>query len=417
MDGAEIEQIRRARAKFAAMAATYCLGAFNDNFFKQAACLIAIFAGRPRLQGEIVVVFSLPWLLLAAPAGWLADRFPKHRVVILAKALELAAMVCGAVGIVTGNWVLILGMMFLMALQSTIFSPALNGSIPELYPTWYVLRANAVMKMLTTAGVLAGVILAGVVLKYKAPAWGVAVGQLTVAALVVGISLLGLAVSFGVNRRPAAHPGARFPWSGPIDTVRQLWRTRRDRLLAVTIAADAYVWFAALLQVLIVNQFGKAYGLDEQQTSYLLIPELLGVVAGGALARYLASGSRWHRVLLPGMVALAAFTSLLAVLPKLPAPAQLPSAAGLLLCSGVAGGLLLVPLESFFQVRPAARDKGAVISAANFAAFFSMLLAGAADMSMTAAGVDPPWRFGLLGALTLLVALALPWALRGEGRA
>jgi len=41
------QQIRGARAKFAAMAASYSLGAFNDNFFKQAAMLLAL-GGRKR---------------------------------------------------------------------------------------------------------------------------------------------------------------------------------------------------------------------------------------------------------------------------------------------------------------------------------------------------------------------------------
>ncbi|MHC4294213.1 MAG: hypothetical protein ACYSTL_01365, partial [Planctomycetota bacterium] len=68
-------QIRRARGKFAAMAATYCLGVFNDGFFRQSVMLIAVAAGHKALQGYVMAVFTLPYLLFAAPAGWLADRF------------------------------------------------------------------------------------------------------------------------------------------------------------------------------------------------------------------------------------------------------------------------------------------------------------------------------------------------------
>jgi MFS family permease len=90
------DEIRRARGKFAAMAATYFLGAFNDNFYKQAMMLIAIASGKPEFQGYAAVVFTLPFVIFAAPAGWMADRFSKRKVVIWSKVLELAAMIFGA---------------------------------------------------------------------------------------------------------------------------------------------------------------------------------------------------------------------------------------------------------------------------------------------------------------------------------
>ncbi|EKD36313.1 MAG: Major facilitator superfamily MFS_1, partial [uncultured bacterium] len=84
--------IQTVRGKFLAMAVTYCLGVFNDNYFKQAAMLMAVSAGLSGLQGTATVLFALPFVLFSAWAGWLADRFPKRGVVIWAKALELAAM-------------------------------------------------------------------------------------------------------------------------------------------------------------------------------------------------------------------------------------------------------------------------------------------------------------------------------------
>ena len=48
---ADREAIRQARGAFAGMAGAYTLGVFNDNFFKQAACLLALAAGVNWLQG------------------------------------------------------------------------------------------------------------------------------------------------------------------------------------------------------------------------------------------------------------------------------------------------------------------------------------------------------------------------------
>jgi acyl-[acyl-carrier-protein]-phospholipid O-acyltransferase/long-chain-fatty-acid--[acyl-carrier-protein] ligase len=72
----------------------------------------------------------------------------------------------------------------------------------------------------------------------------------------------------------------------------------------------------------------------------------------------------------------------------------------------VAGGLLLVPLESFFQLRPAAEHRGTVIAAANFAAFVGMMVAGLADFGLCEA-LTASQRFGLVGVLSLLVGLWL----------
>ena len=411
------ERIRGARGRLAAMAATYSLGVFNDNFFKQAACLIAIAIGHTEYQGYAAAVFCLPWLLFAAPAGWMADRFSKRSVVVCAKALELVAMGAGAAGILMVNWPLIFVMLFLMALQSTIFSPALNGSIPELYPADYVVKANSTIKTVTTSSILIGIILAGVALGRKADCLAnVPLGRAIVAGGVVVVALLGLMISFGVPKRPAADPGVRFPWAGPIDTVRQLWRIRKDRLLAIAIAVDAFVWFVAVVQILVINKLGMTqFGLDETGTSYLVTAELGGVAIGGLLARRLAAGPRWWRILAPVSFLFAGVMVAVAAVPWLPAPLHLPGVIVLLVLVGVPGGVLLVPLESFFQIRPSPDRKGAVIAAANFAGFFAMMLAGFASNALNA-WVTPTTSFAVLGAATFVVGVLLLWALpKGDG--
>ncbi len=53
----DMQEIRSARSRFIAMAATYFLGVFNDNFFKQAALLLAVVAGLSGLQGKATMLF------------------------------------------------------------------------------------------------------------------------------------------------------------------------------------------------------------------------------------------------------------------------------------------------------------------------------------------------------------------------
>ncbi len=403
------EQVRQARGKFLAMAGTYSLGVFNDNFFKQAACLLAFDAGRANLQGYAGALFALPFIIFAAPAGFLADRFAKRRVVIAAKALELAAMICGAVGMCIGNWPLMLIMVFTMGLQATIFGPALNGSIPELYPASHVLKANSVLKTATTVAILLGIIFACMAIGQKQAGWrGIAAGRLIVAGGVLTMSVLGLLLSLWVPSRSAANPAAKFPWTGPADTVRALAGLRTDRLLAGTVVLDAYVWFAAALEVFIINSLGKTqFHMHDADISFLQVPLLAGVAVGGLACGRLATSDRWHRVLAPAALAMGAALLLIAAVPLLNGLLpQIAASCLLLFCTGTAGGILLVPLEAFIQARPPADRKGQVIAAANCTAFLG-IMAGGLAFNLLDYLMRPTAAFGVLGALTLLVGVAV----------
>ncbi len=400
--------VRAARGKFVAMAASYSLGVFNDNFFKQSACLVALAAGHSKFQGYASALFTVPFILLAAPAGWLSDRFAKRNVVIGAKCLECVAMACGAIGIATENYGLILVMVGLMGVHSTVFSPALNGSIPELYPESYVIKANSVLKVSTTCAILFGIVCSGLALDQKHPGLGgVAMGRIWVGVAVLCVALLGLLVSLAIPRRAAANPRAPFPWLGPLDTLGVLWRLRQDRMLAIVIVADAVVWFVAALQVLVINKMGiSELHLSESSTSSLVMAELAGLAAGGGLCSFLASGNRWVKLLIPAGLFLLAAAACLAALPLLPNGYRMPSLYVLLGVAGAAGGLLLVPLESFIQARPAPDKKGETIAAANFAAFIGILAAGLSSLALDALP-RASMGFGVVALAMLLMTIWL----------
>jgi len=401
------QQIRRARSKFIAMAATYSLGVFNDNFFKQAAMLMAVAVGRDAVQGHATVIFALPYLACAAYAGWLADRFSKRYVVIGAKFLELAAMVCGAIGICTGSWPLILVMVGMMGLQSSLFSPSLNGSIPELYPASYVTTANAYLKVAVTGAILAGIAMAGFALDQEGDVLGgIPTGRASVAGIVLIVSALGVLGSFGVPQRPAAAPRMKFPWLGPIFTFVELFKIRKDSLLATVVGANCFVWFAGSVQILTINVLGmNQLDLGESRTSGLVVSQLLGLAAGGLLSSKLAKGERWYRVLPPAALAMGALMLAMAAVPWLPASMQSACCLTLLPAMGIAGGIFMIPCEAFIQVRPAAGEKGTVIAASNFAVFCGILLSGpVANLLNVSMTLRPTTSFALVGCLALVVS-------------
>ncbi len=400
----EVKLIRAGRAKFIAMAATYCLGVFNDNYFKQAVLLLAVSAGLSKLQGPATVLFALPFLLFSACAGWLADRFPKKKVVIGAKGLELVAMLIGAIGIISGNWACILAMLFLMGMQSALFSPALNGSIPELYPGSYVPKANAILKLMTTLAILAGIATAGISLDQNWMPLEIPFGTVLVAGVVVVVAVLGFFAAFGVYSRPAANPEKPFPWLGPIRSVENFLHTRSDRQLFWAIIADSYFYFIASIAVLVINTLGiEQLGFSKTVTSLLPVSLMIGICVGSVIAARITVMDRWFRPMLPAMAGMAAGLILAGATPLLPLSWRFPWLSANLVFTGIAGGVFLIPVTSFLQVRPADKDKGRVLATANFCTFVGILLAGPIFSSLISL-MSPASAMAGLGGFALVCA-------------
>jgi predicted MFS family arabinose efflux permease len=146
-------------------------------------------------------------------------------------------------------------------------------------------------------------------------------------------------------------------------------------------------------------------------TSYLIVDELVGLALGGLISGRIASGPRWSRVLGPSSVIMGAMMLGVACLPHLPAGVRVPVAFVLVGLMGLAGGIFLIPVESFIQVRPAPERKGATLAAANFVVFTGILVSGLASNAINA-HLSPSAGFGVIGATTVAVGLVVGWAYR-----
>lgn len=401
----------RPELSFAAMAASYCLGAFNDNFYKQSCMLVAVGLGFTSLQGYIAIAFILPYLLVSAPAGWLADRYSKRTIVILTKGLEVVAMIFGAAGIFWLSWPLVLAMCFTMGIQACVFGPALNGSVPELFPAERVTPANSILKAAMIGAVLLGIALSGVVLErggiLLAPALGLPpehAGRAGVAMAVIGIALAGLLSSLGTPWRAPAAPTAPFPRSGPLDTLRELRLLAQDPLLWIAALLGTFVWTIGSLEAMLVNPLGKLeLGFGALATSGLLAAEMIGVGIGGGVAGIWVKGESWRRLLVPSLLGMSGFLGAMATLPLLGDSLRYPMALGLLTACGVLGGLVLVPCEAYVQVRPPPDRRGVVLGVSGFMFGVGVVVSGLFANLLNAL-LQPSQGFAVTALLTLALA-------------
>ena len=401
------------RTRLLFMGATYSLGTFNDNFFKQAALLLAISAELTHIQGLATTLFALPFAVCAAWTGWLADRFPKERIVITSKGLEVLAMLVGALGIITLNWICIVAMVAIMGLQSVIFGPALNGSIPELFPIEEVAKINAILKLVTTITILLGIGLAGVALDQTwGQHWlpdGFSFGQVLVSCVAMTAALVGLITAFFIGGSKALRSNIPFPWAGPLYSLRDCWLVRRDPILCLVLVAEAYFYFMSALAVLVINNLGlKQLALSMTFTSLLAAALMIGICVGASLAGR-GTPLSWRRWLVPACVLMGISLGASGLVVLLPQWIQLPCVLVLYLIAGTAGGFYLIPLSSFIQIRPHGQEKGRIQGISYFLAFSGILISG--QLFLYIGKLSPAVSMVMVGGLSI-VAGFLWWLIK-----
>src|SRR5437868_5672027 len=200
-----VTHLLRAR-RFLPLFATQFLGAFNDSLFKQAVVLFVTYqllrdpAKEFQFSAIAQGLFILPFFLLSALSGQLADDHDKSRLIRIIKLAEIGIMIVGGAGIMLASKFLMLAAVFGMGIHSTFFGPIKYAILPQHLQKDEVLGGTGLVEAGTYLAILGGTILAGVL----------AASPEVAAGCTVGIALLGYLSGCQV---PPAPPAAdRIPF-------------------------------------------------------------------------------------------------------------------------------------------------------------------------------------------------------------
>ena len=279
---------------------TNWLTAINDNVFRW----FVIGVGKATLDVThhtwIVTMglslFVAPYLLLASPAGWLADRFKKRNVIIGCKVAEIVIMSLGVFAVAIGSFYLLLGTVFLMGAQSALFAPAKIGTIPELLDESTILTGNGLFNLATLSATIIGMFLGAVVSDTTA---GGTQNIYIAAITLIGIAVVGTILSFFVQTLPAANKAAKFPATIIGETIRDVRHlVGMGKLFRVALGI-AFFWTIAGIAQLYIDQLADEAGsLFESERTPLLICVTLGIGIGSVVAGMI-SGSKIDLGLVP----------------------------------------------------------------------------------------------------------------------
>ena len=276
------------KRRFLPLFATQFLNAFNDNLFKMAMVILATYtilqggekeeATYNALAGAI---FILPFFLLSAVAGQIADSSDKTKSIRVIKTAEIVIMMAGAAGIWFHNIPLMFLALFAMGIHSTFFGPIKYGVLPQHLEKDEVLAGTGLVEAGTYLAILSGTICGGLIHPH------------TAAIAVLVIAVIGRITAQFV---PAAPPEADAPplkvdWNVLRSSYRLVSDTMHIRRLFLAIIAISFFWaIGAILAAQFPPMVKNALGGDKSVATLFTAFFSVGVALGSIIINVILKG-------------------------------------------------------------------------------------------------------------------------------
>ncbi len=280
--------------RFLPLFVTQLLGAFNDNLFKNAMVLFVVYgvfndeASETMFSAVATALFILPFFLLSALAGQLADTRDKARIIRIVKFCEILIMIVGGIGLVLA-WMgfavhliaipLMMLALFAMGVHSTFFGPIKYAILPQHLKSDEVLAGTGLVEAGTYIAILAGTILAGVI-------------DVEWAALgVVLVAAVGYWTSREVPPAPPEHEETGIDWHIVRSSITLVRGTMHIPRLYLAILSISFFWtIGAVLFIQFPPLVKNILHADKSVASLFLAVFSIGIAIGSVAVNRLLKG-------------------------------------------------------------------------------------------------------------------------------
>ncbi len=413
-------QLLRER-RFAPFFWTQFLGAGNDNIYKNALIILVAYeaASLTSLSSNDLVnlaagVFILPFVLLSATAGQLADKFEKSRLIRWIKLFEIAIMSIGLFGFWRRDLLLLFLALALMGVHSTLFGPVKYAILPQHLKSTELIGGNGLVEMGTFVAILLGTIVGGVVVAIKPD------GPLYAGVVAIAVAIAGYLASRGIPLTPAVAPDLRINWNPFTETWKNLRFAHGNRVVWLSMLGISWFWFyGATFLTQFPNYTKDVLGGDERVATLLLAVFSVGIGVGSLLCERL-SGRKVELGLVPfGSIGLSLFAVDLWLASRGLHPTALTGIDGFLavhahwrvatdlVLVGMFGGFYIVPLYALIQERSEPAFRSRIIAANNILNAIFMVASAGIALGLLKAGLSIPQLFLVTGLMNAVVAVCI----------
>ena len=394
----------RNRRGFWSLIATQFQGAYSDNILRNLLLAMVVGMGLGQNQRDsfvsiVTLIFSVPFLVLSMPGGWLADRFSKRQITIWTKWMELSSMLLATAGLALHHLPLTLAALTLVASQAALFGPSKYGLLPELLPEKSLSWGNGIIELGTFLAIILGTV-TGAALAERFHEHEVYAGYALIA-----LSFIGLLTSLGIDRVPAAAPQKPFRANILGDLWTQMKLMRQDRPLFLAVLGNTYFWFLGSLLFSTIVVYGPdVLHVTQTKTGYLNAVLAIGIGIGSMMAGWISDNKIEYGLIPLGAIGMTITGLVLGLTPH-----ALIGSAILLGVLGFFAGFFAVPVNALIQHRPAEKDKGGIIAAANLLSFVGIAISSGVYYAFTAyVHLDPR---GVIVAASLITAAGTAYVL------
>lgn len=392
--------------RFLPLFVTQFLGAFNDNLFKTAMVLFATYQVLNDPETEFVFnalatgAALLPFVLLSALSGQLADTYDKAQIIRWVKTAEIGIMLFGGCGIIVAHFGypmvgvgMMLGAVLMLGTHSTFFGPIKYAILPQHLKEDEVLGGTGMVEAATYLSILLGTVVAGWVSIETA-------GWLTLIVAVIGW--------FTGRMVPTApRQGAKLKLN--FNPFTASWRLIANTLhiprLFWSICAISFFWTMGAVLIVIFTPLAKNVLTSTKEVASLMIAIFsVGVAIGSVIINAMLKGEISAKYSPASVIAMAVFIVGFSFESRFwipAAPGQLYDMSGFmvmpqawlvlvtLMAIAVAGGMFVVPLYAFLTTTVTKDQTARTVAANNIVNAFGMVLGALLVIAITALGVGP----------------------------
>ncbi|WP_294289648.1 MFS transporter [uncultured Sphingomonas sp.] len=407
--------------RFLPLFVTQFLGAFNDNLFKTAMVLFATYQifNDAEMEAHFNALATglaiLPFFLLSALSGQLADTYDKSRIIRLVKTAEIFIMVFGAAGLLAAKagytsvgLGMMLGAVLMLGTHSTFFGPIKYAILPQHLKDHEVLGGTGLVEAATYLSILMGTVLAG---------W---IAVEAAAGMVIIVSLIGWVTGRMVPPAPRVGPPLKINYNPITASWNLISATMHIRRLFLAILAISFFWTIGSVLIIIFPPLVKnVLTADEKVASLAIAIFSVGVAIGSVAINAMLKGQISARYSPVSVLVMAAFVVAFSIEARMfhPAPTgQLYDVAtflthsqsllimGTLLAIAIAGGMFVVPLYAFLTTTVTKDQTARTVAANNVVNAGAMTIGAIAVLVITGFGVTPQDMLLLVAAMCLFSA-------------
>ncbi len=407
--------------RFLPLFTTQFLGAFNDNLFKTSMVLFATYAifNDPKVEANFNALATgigiLPFFLLSALSGQLADSHDKARIIRIVKTAEIGIMLLGALGLMIARAgythfgvVLMLSTVLALGVHSTFFGPIKYAILPQHLAPGDVLGGTGLVEAGTYLAILLGTVLAGAL-----SVEGAAIG-------VVVVAMIGWFAGREVPPAPREGPPLRLNYNPFTSSWRLIRATLHIPRLFLAICAISFFWTIGSVLIIIFPPLVKnVLTADELVASLVIAVFSVGVAIGSVVINTMLNGKISARYSPASVIAMGCFVVLFSIEARGWHGASgdtlygwrefmaEPGAVAILvtlLAVAVTGGMFVVPLYAFLTTTVEKDQTARTVAANNVVNAGAMTVGAAVVLGITALGVTPEDMLLVVAGMCLISA-------------